>query len=135
MRTINKVALLGNVGKAPELRSTAGGGTVASFSLATRFQLKDKNETVTEWHRIVAWGRTAEIVRDYVDKGLPLYVEGRLQTRSYEREGSTVYVTEVVMSDLSLLGNKAANASKSAWLNGCTGDSDNMEISDDDILL
>ncbi len=136
MRSVNSVTLLGRVGQDPTVRATGSGNTVASFSLATSFKAKDKDE-VTEWHRLVAWGRLAEIVRDYVVKGAPLYVEGRLQTRKYDdAQGVTHWTTEIVVSDMSLLGQRAAGTSKAAALNGGTSDaaySRSAEISDDDI--
>ena len=81
---VNKVILLGNVGKDPEIRSTAGGTMVATFSLATADRQKDQQgnwQDKTEWHNLVAYGRTAEIIRDYVKKGKELFIEGKLQTR------------------------------------------------------
>lgn len=130
MRTINRVTLLGHVGQEPTIRATGSGNTVASLSLATSYKPKDKDE-VTEWHRLVAFGRTAEIVRDYVAKGSKLYIEGQLQTRSYDKDGEKRYSTEIVIRDLSLLSSKTADASKRAAVNG--GTSDGSEITDDDI--
>jgi single-strand DNA-binding protein len=99
--------------------------------VATSYRTKDKKD-VTEWHKLAAFGRTAEIVRDYVVKGSKLYIEGQLQTRSWDDKdtGEKRYMTEVVIRDLSLLDNRAASASKSGALNGGTGDT---EITDDDI--
>jgi single-strand DNA-binding protein len=88
---------------------------------------------VTEWHRLIAFRRTAEIIRDYVVKGSKLYIEGQLQTRKWDDSGTTRYSTEIVIRDLSLLDNKAAGASQSKALNGTTNDSANAEITDDDI--
>jgi single-strand DNA-binding protein len=135
MRTVNEVTLLGNVGQEPKIIETGGGVLVANVSLATSFRKKDKTE-VTEWHRLVAFSRTAEIIRDYVVKGSKLYIKGQLQTRSYDKDGVRTYSTEIVIRDLSLLSNRAADASKAAPLNGGTGDAArgvNPEISDDDI--
>ena len=106
---VNKVFLLGNVGKDPEIRATAGGMTVATFSLATAERTKgqDGNWTdKTEWHNIVCFQRTAEIVRDYVKKGTQLFIEGRIQTRSWDdkESGQKKYRTEILVNDLSLLG-------------------------------
>lgn len=129
MRTVNRVVLLGNVGKDPTIRGTSSGGVLASISLATSYRTKEKQE-VTEWHRLVAFGRMAEIVRDYVVKGSALYVEGQLQTRAWDKDGETRYSTEIVVRDLSLLSNQAANASKSAALSGGTS---NPEITGGDI--
>ena len=88
-KSVNKVILLGNVGKDPEIRATAGGMTVANFSIATTDRIKGQDGQYTdktEWHNLVAFQRTAEIVRDYVKKGNKLYVEGRLQTSSWGRQ-------------------------------------------------
>ena len=106
---VNKVLLLGNVGKDPEIRSTAGGTIVASFSLATADRQKDQQgnwQDKTEWHNLVAFSRTAEIVRDYVKKGTQLYIEGKIQTRSWDdkESGQKKYRTEIIVNDMTLLG-------------------------------
>src|SRR5580704_8218854 len=106
---VNKVLLLGNVGKDPEIRTTAGGMTVASFSLATADRAKDAQGNwtdKTEWHNLVAFQRTAEIVRDYVKKGTQIFVEGKIQTRSWDdkESGQKRYKTEILVNELSLLG-------------------------------
>ncbi len=106
---VNKVFLLGNVGKDPEIRSTAGGTMVASFSLATADRQKDPQGNWTdksEWHNLVAFNRTAEIVRDYVKKGTQLYIEGKIQTRSWDDKdsGQKKYRTEILVNELTLLG-------------------------------
>ncbi len=106
---VNKVFLLGNVGKDPEIRSTAGGMIVASFSLATADRQKDQQgnwQDKTEWHNLVAFSRTAEIVRDYVKKGTQLFVEGKIQTRSWDdkESGQKKYRTEILVNEMSLLG-------------------------------
>jgi single-strand DNA-binding protein len=110
-RSVNKVILLGNVGKDPEIRATAGGMTVANFSIATTDRIKGQDGQYTdktEWHNLVAFQRTAEIIRDYVKKGNKLYVEGRLQTSSWDDKatGQKKYKTEIIVSDLSLLSGK-----------------------------
>jgi single-strand DNA-binding protein len=106
---VNKVMLLGNVGKDPEIRTTAGGMTVASFSLATADRQKDAQGNwadKTEWHNLVCFQRTAEIVRDYVKKGTQIFVEGKIQTRSWDDKtsGEKKYRTEILINELSLLG-------------------------------
>ena len=106
---VNKVFLLGNVGKDPEIRSTPSGTTVATFSLATADRRKDAQGNwadSTEWHNLVAFQRTAEIVRDYVKKGTQLFVEGKIQTRSWDdkESGQKKYRTEILVNELSLLG-------------------------------
>src|SRR6202522_2550058 len=108
---VNKVFLLGNVGKDPQIRATAGGMTIASFTLATADRAKDAQGNwadKTEWHNLVAFQRTAEIVRDYVKKGTQLFVEGKIQTRSWDdkESGQKRYKTEILVNELSLLGGR-----------------------------
>ncbi len=103
--------MLGNVGKDPEIRATAGGMTVANFSIATSDRIKGADGQFTdktEWHNLVAFQRTAEIVRDYVKKGHKLFVEGRLSTSSWDDKatGQKKYKTEIIVSDLSLLSGR-----------------------------
>ena len=110
-KSVNKVILLGNVGKDPEIRSTGGGTMVANFTLATTDRQKDAQgnwQDRTEWHNLVAFQRTAEIVRDYVKKGTKLYVEGKIQTRSWDdkESGQKRYRTEILVNDLSLLSGR-----------------------------
>jgi single-strand DNA-binding protein len=110
-KSVNKVFLLGNVGKDPEIRATGGGTTVASFSLATTDRTKDQTGNWvdrTEWHNLVAFQRTAEIIRDYVKKGSKLFVEGRIQTRSWDDKtsGEKKYRTEIIVNDISLLSGR-----------------------------
>ncbi|MFM7202858.1 MAG: single-stranded DNA-binding protein [Myxococcota bacterium] len=116
MRGINKVILLGHVGRAPESRTTQDGRVVTTFSLATRkvyLNRSGEKHDETEWHRIVTFGKLAEVCSQYLEKGRPLYVEGRLQTRSWEdREGITRFTTEVVADTIQLL--RAGNASQVA---------------------
>src|ERR1700728_2573932 len=112
---VNKVFLLGNVGKDPEIRATAGGMTIASFTLATADRQKDSTGNwadKTEWHNLVAFQRTAEIVRDYVKKGTQLYIEGKIQTRSWDdkESGQKKYRTEILVNDLQLLGGRGEGA-------------------------
>ena len=107
---VNKVILIGNLGRDPELRYTASGTAVANFTLATHRTYKDRDgnrQEETEWHRIVAWARTAEIVNQYCQKGKQVYIEGRIQTRQWEdREGQTKYTTEIIVENLQLLGSR-----------------------------
>jgi single-strand DNA-binding protein len=114
-RTINKVTLLGNVGKDPEIRSTPGGTMVAAFSLATTDRQKDAQgnwQDRTEWHSLVAFTRTAEIVRDYVKKGSKLYIEGTLRTNSWDDKtsGQKRYKTEIIVNELILLTGREEGA-------------------------
>jgi single-strand DNA-binding protein len=115
MASVNKVILIGNLGRDPEVRATPGGQTVAKFSIATSQKWKNKQngqmEEKTDWHNIVAWGRLAELCRDYLTKGRPVYVEGRLQTRSWDdKEGKKQYMTEVVAETLQFLGGRGEGA-------------------------
>ncbi len=108
---VNKVLLLGNVGKDPEMRASQGGMAIASFTLATADRQKDQTgqwTDKTEWHNLVAFGRTAEIVRDYVKKGTQIFVEGKIQTRSWDdkESGQKKYRTEILVNDMSLLGGR-----------------------------
>jgi len=107
---INKVILVGNLGRDPEIRYTPSGMAVANFSVATTEKWKDKQsgemQERTEWHRIVAWGRLGEICGEYLAKGRQVYIEGKLQTRQWEKDGVTRYTTEVVASEMKMLGSK-----------------------------
>jgi single-strand DNA-binding protein len=151
-KSVNKVILLGNVGKDPEIRSTAGGTTVANLTLATSDRFQDGQGTWqdrTEWHNLVAFKRLAEIVRDYVKKGSKLYIEGKIQTRSWDDKetGAKRYRTEIVVLDLSLLSSRdeGAGSSRAAASSSAAAGGDQRplaaqddyaqaaEISDDDI--
>ena len=108
-RGLNKVMLIGNLGADPEIRYTAGGAAVANVRLATAdtWRDKDSGETQerTEWHRVVFFGRLAEIVEQYVKKGSQIYIEGRLRTRKWQdKEGNEKFSTEIVASDMQMLG-------------------------------
>jgi single-strand DNA-binding protein len=116
---INKAFLLGHVGKDPEIRPTNGGSIVASFTLATADRQKDGQgnwHDKTEWHNLVAFNRIAEIVRDYVNKGSQLLVEGKIQTRTWDdREtGQKKYRTEIFVYDLTLLGDRSDEPSRNS---------------------
>ncbi len=104
----NRVQLIGNVGNDPEVKNFEGGKKVAHLNIATNDSYKnDKGEKVeqTEWHRVVAWGKTAEIIEKYVTKGMQIAVEGKLTNRSYDdKNGEKRYITEVVVSEVLLLG-------------------------------
>lgn len=135
-KSVNKVILLGNVGKDPEIRTTPGGTMVGNLTLATSDRQKDAQgnwQDRTEWHNLVTFGRTAEIVRDYVKKGSKLYVEGKIQTRSWEKDGAKHYRTEVIVNDLSLLSGGEKRDSNSVPQNRDDYARQNPEIDDDDI--
>ena len=109
---INKVILLGNLGADPELRTTAGGDAVATISIATSDSWKDKNpgeeQQKTEWHRVVFFRRMAEVVGQYLKKGSSVYIEGQLQTNSYEDKntGEKKFSTQIVARDMQMLGSR-----------------------------
>lgn len=106
MASLNKVMIIGNAGKDSELRYMASGTPQATFSVAVNNRTKRDGEWVddTEWFSVVLWGDTAERISQYVTKGKPVYVEGRLQTRSWEADGSKHYRTELVANTVQLLG-------------------------------
>lgn len=107
MQGLNKVTLIGNLGKDPEVTKLSKGGNVAKLSLATQESYRDKDgklQTQTDWHKIVAWQQLAEIAEKLFHKGSQVYVEGRLKSRSYEdKEGKTHYITEIVAEKLLIL--------------------------------
>jgi single-strand DNA-binding protein len=109
-RGVNKVILVGNCGGDPETRYLPSGGAVANVTLATSETWKDKNtgqnQEKTEWHRVVFFNRLAEIVNEYVKKGSKLYIEGRLQTRSWEQDGIKRYATEIVANEMQMLDSR-----------------------------
>ncbi len=109
MSGVNKVILVGRLGQDPEVRYTPSGVAVANFSLATSEEWTDKNsgekQERTEWHRIVAWRRLGEICGEYLRKGSQVYIEGKLQTRSWEdRDGNKRYTTEIIANQMQMLG-------------------------------
>jgi single-strand DNA-binding protein len=153
-KSVNKVILLGNVGKDPEIRSTPSGTMIATFGLATSDRYQDPQgnwQDRTEWHNLVAFKRTAEIVRDYVKKGSKLYIEGSLRTSNWEdkQSGQKRYKTEIIVNDLSLLSGRDEGSgggySRPASASGAESSYDqrppagqddvaqSAEISDDDI--
>lgn len=111
---VNKVILIGNLGRDPEVRSTPSGQPVASFTLATSRRWRDKGgqkQEQTEWHNIVVWGKQAEIAGQYLTKGKQVYIEGRLQTRSWDdrQSGEKRYRTEVVCDNFQMLGGRGGD--------------------------
>src|SRR5438067_9296387 len=110
-RTLNKVQLIGRLGGDPQMRYTSSGVPVVSFSLATNRQWQDKDGSLreeTDWHNIVAWDKLAQICAEHLTKGRLVYIEGRLQYRSWEFEGQTRYKTEIVATDMLILDSKGA---------------------------
>lgn len=148
-KSVNKATLIGNVGKDPEVKFLPSGSAVANFTLATSERFKDKGgefQERTEWHNLVAYQRLAEIIRDYVKKGSKLYVEGRIQTRSWDdqQSGQKRYRTEIVVNDLVLLSGRGegesgghSRSSGSSYDQRQSAGSDDLvqstEITDDDI--
>lgn len=117
-KSVNKVILVGNVGKDPEVKSTPSGTALAKFTVATNERYKDKNDEwqdKTEWHNVLAWAKLAEIIGEYVKKGSQIYVEGKLQTSSWQdkTDGSTKYRTEIVANEIVLLGKQNNKTSES----------------------
>lgn len=114
MASVNKVILIGNLGKDPETRYLPSGDAVANFSIATTEKFKDKSGAMqehTEWHRISFFGRQAEIAGEYLKKGSPVYVEGRIRTRKWQdKEGQDRYTTEIVGDRMQLLGSRGGGA-------------------------
>jgi single-strand DNA-binding protein len=112
MASVNKVIIVGNVGKDPEARFMPNGDAVANFSVATTDTWKDKSgvkQSKTEWHNIVAYRKIAEIIKEYVKQGNPIYIEGRLQTRKWQaKDGTDRYSTEIIADQMQMLGSKAS---------------------------
>lgn len=108
--SVNKVILVGNLGKDPDLRYTPSGAAVATFSIATTERYKDRDgnrQEKTEWHNIVAWRQLAEICGKFLHKGKQVYIEGKIQTRSYDdRDGNKRYITEIVADQMQMLGGR-----------------------------
>lgn len=146
-KSLNKVMLIGNVGKDPEVKFLPSGSAVANFTLATSERFKDKSgefQERTEWHNLVAYQRLAEIIRDYVKKGSKVYVEGRIQTRSWDdqQSGQKRYRTEIVVGELLLLSGRGEGGESGGSRQGGSYDQrtpahddlmQSAEITDDDI--
>lgn len=118
MSGVNKVILIGRLGKDPEVRNLENGVSVANFTMATSESYKDRTtgekKEVTEWHNIVLWRGLAEISQKYLHKGDLVYIEGKLRTRSWEKEGVTRYTTEIVADNMTMLGSRSGGASGSS---------------------
>lgn len=118
MSGVNKVILVGRLGKEPEVRNLENGAVVANFTMATSESYKDKTtgekKELTEWHNIVLWRGLAEISQKYLHKGDLVYIEGKLKTRSWEKEGVTRYTTEIVADNMTMLGSKGGGGNSSS---------------------
>ena len=130
-KSVNKVILVGNVGKDPEVKYAPSGVALAKFSLATNEKFKNKSgewQDRIEWHNVLAWQRLAEIVGEYVHQGAKLYIEGKLQTSSWEdrSSGDRKYRTEIVARDIVLLGSRETDGE--AERNGAEGESESEQI-------
>jgi single-strand DNA-binding protein len=134
MSGLNKVQVIGNVGKAPEVRSSKAGDSVCNFSVAVNEKWKDKQGQMqerTEWVRVAVWGKLADLCGQYLEKGRQVYVEGRLQTREYtDKEGKKAFSTEVVAAQVLFLGNKNGAGSSG---HSSSSHSDSSGPSDSDI--
>lgn len=125
MSGVNKVILVGRLGKDPEVRNLESGAVVANFTMATSESYRDKTtgdrKEITEWHNIVLWRGLAEIAQKYLHKGDMVYVEGKLRTRSWEKEGVTRYTTEVVADNMTMLSTRGSGGGSSAGEAGYGG--------------
>jgi len=126
MAGINKAIIIGRLGRDPEVRYTPAGLAVANISVATSEEWRDKEtgekKERTEWHRVIVFGKRAEVCGEYLSKGRQIYVEGRLQTRSWEQDGVTRYTTEIVANDIQFLGDRGtANSSQPSSSRPSTG--------------
>lgn len=122
MSGVNKVILIGRLGKDPEVRNLENGAVVANFSIATTETYKDKTtgerKEITEWHNIVLWRGIAEVAQKYLHKGDMVYIEGKLRTRSWEKEGVTRYTTEIVGDQMTMLSPKSGGGGNSGYDGG-----------------
>lgn len=139
-RGVNKVILVGLVGKDPEVKYMPSGGAVCNLSLATNEEWKDKQtgekKKRTEWSRLTFYNRLAEIVGEYIRKGSQIYVEGSLRTRDYEKDGQKHYVTEIIVRELQMLGGKSGHRESKGDATDsedATPDSHKPDFQDDDI--
>lgn len=130
MSSVNKVIIVGRLGKDPETKYMPNGKAIASFSLATSENWKDKSgekQEKTEWHNCTAFDKLAEIVSEYVKKGSLLYVEGKLQTDKYEKDGATRYSTKIIVQNLTMLGGKQDSNNKDSSNNEHSVNQDNSD--------
>ena len=117
-RSVNKVMLIGTLGRDPEVRYMPNGNAVANLTLATDESYKDKTTgqkvEATEWHRVTAYGKLAEIIQQYLAKGAKVYIEGKLRTREWEKDGIKRYTTEIIASDMTMCSSRSADAGQPA---------------------
>jgi single-strand DNA-binding protein len=138
-RGVNKVILVGNLGQKPEMRYTATQSAVANLSIATTESWKDKESgemrDKTEWHRVVYFGKLAEIVEKYLDKGSSVYIEGKLQTRKWQdKSGADRWTTEIVGNELTMLGSRPSNNAQAQTESEAPfSDESSAELTEDDI--
>lgn len=137
MASVNKAILIGNLGADPELRYTSSGQAVANFNMATTEKWKDKDgqmQESTEWHRIVLWARQAEVAKEYLKKGSPVYIEGKIQTRNYEdKDGIKRYITEIVGQRMQFLGSRGGSSSQNGPSEPPPAPPNNIDGEDDDL--
>jgi single-strand DNA-binding protein len=110
--SVNKAIILGNLGKDPDVRYTQGGQAVCNFSVATneKWTKDGQSQERTEWHKVVAWGKTAELCGQYLKKGRSVFIEGRIQTREYEKDGQKRYSTEIVADRVQFIGGRGEDS-------------------------
>ena len=137
MAGINKVILIGNLGRDPELRHTTGGTPVANFTMATTERWTDQSgerQERTEWHKIVVWSKQAEIVNEYLREGKQVYVEGSLQTREWtDRDGNKLYTTEVKARTVQMLGKASDRPAEAEQVPTAVADGRDASYEEDDV--
>ncbi|KKL18996.1 hypothetical protein LCGC14_2469920 [marine sediment metagenome] len=137
MRGLNKVHLIGNLGQDPETRYMPSGGAVTNISIATTEAWKDKQtgekKERTEWHRVAAFGRLAEIMGEYLRKGSQVYIEGKLRTRKYDKDGQTHYSTEIIADQMQMLGSRQGQSQSAPSSQPAAPPQSNSDDFDDDI--
>jgi single-strand DNA-binding protein len=131
MAGVNKVILVGRLGKDPEVRNLENGAAVANFTMATSETYKDRvtgeKKEITDWHNIVLWRGLAEISQKYLHKGDMVYIEGKMRTRSWEKEGVTRYTTEVIADNMTMLSTQRSGSSTSSSEGGYSGTAKGQE--------
>jgi single-strand DNA-binding protein len=132
MSGVNKVILIGRLGKDPDVRNLENGTTVANFTMATSESYKDRTtgekKEITEWHNVVVWRGLAEITQKYLHKGDMVYIEGKLRTRSWEKEGVTRYTTEVVADNMTMLSTKGGSSGSGSTYAPAENSAENFRV-------